>query len=314
MEVEGRSRGYLMTFGHPCRVNRAFVDRVSKPGTIALLALSILCAPTTAQAGIVEEAFEVPMNFKTLHWGEFTQNIKVTVFRDTEKAKSPYLILNHGRPVASEMSKFTRARYSQNSRYFVSLGFVVFVPTRVGYGETGGPDMETSGQQCDFSTEYDRPFANAADQVATVLSHAKMLPYVDPTRGLVVGQSFGGTTAMALSTRELPGLAGAVNFAGGAGGNPTTRPENPCYPHRIEKLFEDYGSKAKVPTIWLYSENDRFWGPALPKKWFDAFVKGGGKGKFVPLPPHGRDGHGIFSANPEAWKPAFEAFLREVGF
>ena len=90
--------------------------------------------------------------------------------------------------------------------------------------------------------------------------------------------------------------------------------ENYVEPQLVEAVFREYGSKAKVPTLWLYSENDRFWGPDLPKQWFDAFVKGGGQGKFIPLPPHGRDGHGIFSGNPAAWKPAFEAFLREVGF
>ena len=290
------------------------INRILKSGTIALLALSIPYTPTTAQADIVEEVIEVPMSFKTLYWGEFTRNIKVTVFHDTQRKKAPYLVINHGRPTRDEMHKFKRSRYSQNSRYFVSLGFVVFVPTRVGYGETGGPDMETAGQRCDFSTEYDQPFANAADQVVSVINHAKTLPYVDPTRGLVVGQSFGGATSIALATRDLPGLKGAVNFSGGSGGNPTNNPENPCFPQLLEQLFQDYGSRAKIPTVWLYSENDLFWGPTLPKKWFDAFVKGGGKGKFVPLPPHGRDGHGIFSANIEAWKPAFEAFLHEVGF
>ncbi len=303
----------MINRGSP-RVICNVVNCISRLGTIALLALSFLCALTAARADIIEEVIEVPTSLKTLYWGEFTRNIKVTVFRDTQREKSPYLVINHGRPTRDEMHKFTRSRYSQNSRYFVSLGFVVLVPTRIGYGETGGPDMESAGQRCDFSTEYDQPFATAADQVMTVINHANTLPYVDPTRGLIVGQSFGGATTVALSARELPGVAGAVNFAGGSGRNPTSNPDNPCFPQRIEKLFEEYGSKAKIPTIWFYSENDRFWGPELPKKWFDAFIKGGGKGKFVPLPPHGRDGHGIFSAKPDTWKPAFEAFLREVGF
>jgi dienelactone hydrolase len=295
-------------------VIRVRVDRLPRTGSIALLVLLVLWDPAPARANVIEEIIEVPMSFKTLYWGEFTQNIKVTVFRDTRKEKSPYLLLNHGRPVASEMFKFTRSRYSQNSRYFVSLGFAVFVPTRVGYGVTGGPDMESSGVRCDPGTNYVAVFANAADQAVTVVNHAKTLPYVDPARGLIVGQSFGGATSLALSARELMGVAGVVNFAGGSGGNPTNNPENPCMPHLIETLFQDYGSKSKIPTLWLYSENDRYWGPALPKRWFEAFVKGGGKGRFVPLPPHGRDGHGIFSANPEAWKSAFEEFLREVGF
>ena len=151
-----------MTSGDPLHVVHACVDRILRLGAIALLALSIPWAPMSARANVVEEVIEVPMSFKTLHWGEFTQNIKVTVFRDTQREKSPYLLLNHGRPVASERFKFTRSRYLSSSRYFVSLGFAVFVPTRVGYGVTGGPDMEASGTRCDLGIDYNRRFMAAA--------------------------------------------------------------------------------------------------------------------------------------------------------
>lgn len=51
-----------------------------------------------------------------------------------------------------------------------------------------------------------------------VLRSAASLPYVDLTPGIVVGQSFGGMTSIALSTKAVPGLVAAVNFAGGGGG------------------------------------------------------------------------------------------------
>jgi hypothetical protein len=69
-----------------------------------------------------------------------------------------------------------------------------------------------------------------------------------------------------------------------------------------------------VPTLWLYSSNDRFWGPQLPRTWFAAFTEAGGKGEFVQLPSYKDNGHGIFSGNPVAWKPAFEQFLHTIGF
>jgi len=34
----------------------------------------------------------------------------------------------------------------------------------------------------------------------------------------------------------------------------------------------------------------------------------------VQLPPYGEDGHGSFTRNPAAWRPAFEEFLRRNGF
>ncbi len=74
------------------------------------------------------------------------------------------------------------------------------------------------------------------------------------------------------------------------------------------------GAAAKVPSLWLYSLNDRFWGPRLPHQWFRSFVAAGGKAQFVQLPSFADDGHKSFAGNSTAWIPAFEAFLQEIGF
>lgn len=264
-------------------------------------------------AAVIEEVIEAPVSVKTIYGQEVNQSIKVTVFRDDTREKAPYLVLNHGRPASeADFVKMKRQRYSENSRYFVGLGFAVLVPTRVGYGESGGPDVEYSGR-CD-SKNFTPVYDSAAAQTVAVLKAAANLPYVDTSRGIVVGQSFGGMTSITLSTVELPGLVGAVNFAGGGGGNPTDRPANPCGSYRLAALYKDYGAKAKVPTLWLYSENDRYWGAELPKEWFNSFVQAGAKAEFVQLPPYKEDGHGIFSGNRNAWKSAFENFLRKLGF
>lgn len=143
-----------------------------------------------------------------------------------------------------------------------------------------------------------------------MIDYAKSLGYVDPTGGLVVGQSYGGTTAIALAAKAVPGVMGAVNFAGGGGGNPRVHPQRPCREDMLAELFADYGRTARMPTLWLYSENDMYFGARLPKGWFDGFVRRGGQGRFVTLPPHGEDGHSSFTRNPEAWRPHFERFLR----
>ena len=284
--------------------------RMRKKWTFAILPL---CVSALSYAAVLEDVIDVPVSVKTIYGQEANQTIKVTVFRDDQREKAPYLVLNHGRPAsAADFAKMRRQRYSENSRYFVSLGFVVFVPTRVGYGESGGPDVEYSGR-CD-SRDFAPVYSAAADQTAAVLKTAMNLTYVDLSRGIVVGQSFGGMTSIAISARGMPGLVGAVNFAGGGGGNPSGRPENPCSAYRLATLYKDYGATSKVPTLWLYSENDRYWGPALPKKWFSGFVDAGGKARFVQLPPYKEDGHGIFTGNSSSWKPAFEEFLRDIGF
>ncbi|MCG2577135.1 hypothetical protein LZ012_09005 [Dechloromonas sp. XY25] len=272
-----------------------------------------LCASALSYAAVVEEVIDVPVRVKTIYGQEANQTIKVTLFRDDQREKAPYLVLNHGRPASeTDFFKMKRQRFAENSAYFVWLGFAVLVPTRVGYGESGGLDVEYSGR-CN-SRNFAPVYAAAAEQTIAVLEAATGLPHVDLSRGIAVGQSFGGMTSITLATLDVPGLIGAVNFAGGDGGNPSEHPENPCSAHRLATLYSDYGAAAKVPTLWLYSENDRYWGAELPRKWFKGFVDAGGKGQFVQLPPYKDNGHGIFTGNPDSWKPAFEAFLRDVGF
>jgi dienelactone hydrolase len=281
-----------------------------------LLAL-VLAWAGMANAKLVEEAVELQATVTTMYGKAVTHPFKVTVFRDDARGRSPFLVLNHGRAYkAEDMAKMGRARYSENSRYFVAQGFAVFVPTRIGYGVTGGEDVEYTGA-CQ-SRSYPAGYEAAAQQSVVTIEYARARPYVDPQRGLAVGQSFGGATAITLAAKNLPGVLGAVNFAGGGGGNPVTRVAQPCRPDLLEAMFASYGALARVPTLWLYSENDKYFGPKLPREWFEAYRAKGGTGEFVLLPPLdpalGDDGHATFTRNPSAWRPHFEAFLRKTGF
>ena len=277
----------------------------------ALLFLA-LNSPLLA-AAVIEEIIEVPVSVKTIYDQTVSQSISVTVWRDNTREKAPFLILNHGRPAtAAALAAMGRQRYSANSAYFVRRGFVVLVPTRVGYGPAGGTDVEYSGSCA--GRMYPPVYQAAAQQTLDVINRAKDLPYVDVTRGLIVGQSFGGATAITLASLNPNGVVGAINFAGGGGGNPDTSPEQPCRPDLLERMFRDYGKTARIPTLWVYSENDRYFGKTFPRKWFDAFVAAGGQGTFLQLPPHGSDGHSSFTANPAAWQAAVEEFLKKVGF
>lgn len=277
------------------------------------LALALLACALPARAILQEQVIELPVSVTTAKGKAVSQPIKVTVFRDDAIARSPFLILNHGRAAKREdHAKLGRARYSANSKYFVGKGFAVFVPTRIGYGVTGGPDVEDSGA-C-RSKNYPPVYEATAQHTLQILAYARALPYVDGERGIVLGQSFGGTAAITIAAKNTPGVVAAVNFAGGGGGNPTDRPRDPCRPDLLGKLFAGYGKSARMPTLWLYSENDRYFGKEHPHAWFKAFVAAGGKGEFVQLPAHGEDGHGSFTSNPDAWKPALDAFLRRNGF
>lgn len=277
------------------------------------LAASMLLAAAGATAAVVEELVRVEVTLRHEILGEIRHELPVTVFRDDAIARAPFVVLGHGRATsAAANAALGQARYTANSRYLVSLGFAVFVPTRIGYGIAGGQDLEYSGE-C-VAKRYAPGYDAAAQQTRAVVAYARGRPDIDPGRGLVMGQSYGGATAIAVAADPPEGVRAAVNFAGGGGGRPATHPGQPCSPQAMERLLGGYGATARIPTLWLYAENDRYMGARHPREWFEAFLRAGGRGRFVALPAHGEDGHSSFTRNPGAWRPAFEDFLREAGF
>ncbi|CAO6129584.1 COG0412 Dienelactone hydrolase and related enzymes [Candidatus Pelagibacterales bacterium] len=278
------------------------------------LILFLFCNSSFAR--IIEEIIEVPVSVSNSNFSnnpKFEQKITVTIWRDDSVKKSPYLLFSHGRAgTDQERGKFGRSSEKRNSEYFVSKGFTVILPTRIGYGVSGGPDADYSGA-CG-NKNYLEARKVAIDQSKQVLNHVFDFSYIDRTKGIVVGQSVGGFTTIGLSAENIPGLKGAINFAGGDGGDPIKSAEKPCGDYLIKDTFAKYGASNKVPTLWLYSVNDKFWGEQLPKDWFAAFQKAGGKGQFISLPAYKEDGHSIFRGDLNAWKNDFEKFIKEIGF
>ncbi len=279
-----------------------------------ILILFLFCNSSFAR--IIEEIIEVPVSVSNSNFTnnpKFEQKITVTIWRDDSIKKAPYLLFSHGRAgTDQERGKFGRSSEKRNSEYFVSKGFTVILPTRIGYGVSGGPDADYSGA-CG-NKNYLEARKVAIDQSKQVLNHVFDFSYIDRTKGIVVGQSVGGFTTIGLSAENISGLKGAINFAGGDGGDPIKSAEKPCGDYLIKDTFAKYGASNKVPTLWLYSVNDKFWGEQLPKDWFAAFQKAGGKGQFISLPAYKEDGHSIFRGDLNAWKNDFEKFIKEIGF
>src|SRR5690349_6769571 len=275
-----------------------------------ILAALVACIATAipASARLVEESVDIPVEVSDPRGRSVRQSVRVVTYRDDERTKTPFLILNHGRSSDPAKRQDVRAaQFQANARYFVNQGFAVFFVIRVGYGATGGPDVENSGP-CNAKL-YGTVYETGANQTLSVIDHAKSRAYIGPGRGVVMGQSFGGTTAIAIAAKNTAGVLAAINFAGGGGGRPDTHPGDPCGPDRMSSLFAGYGDTSRIPTLWLYSENDKYWGATLPRSWLERFTEQGGPGEFVQLPPYKEDGHPIFTGNPDAWKPAVAGFL-----
>ena len=103
-----------------------------------------------------------------------------------------------------------------------------------------------------------------------------------------MGQSFGGTPAITIAAKNIPGVLATINFAGGGGGRPDTHPEEPCGADRMSELFANYGGTARIPTLWLYSENDKYWGQTLPRSWLERFQTKAAEGSSCSCRPTSR--------------------------
>lgn len=283
-------------------------------GVCRSLMLAVLAgiAATACAAGAEEQVIRVPVQIRDATGVALAQDIVVTIFETPGRASYPLLVLSHGRPTADRAS-LNRVRYSEAARFFAGLGFSVWVPTRAGYGASGtGTDPEYAGP-CS-NRNFARSFGTAADQVQQVIEYARREPRIDARRIVLVGQSYGGAASMAAAARNLPGVVAAVNFAGGGGGNPETRPGEPCSASISTATFGGYGHTTRVPTLWIYTENDLFFGPRHTQAWFAAFRANGGNGEYRLLPPFGDNGHRLFTRGFDIWAPMVRQFLEAHGF
>jgi hypothetical protein len=114
--------------------------------------------------------------------------------------------------------------------------------------------------------------------------------------------------------RNPKGLLGGINFSGGAGGDPVKNPGRPCGVQQIASYWGSLAKNATVPMLWLYWQNDKYWGAEIPKDWHKAWVDGGGKADFKSFPPAGEDGHSGMTIDMNAWLPVVDEFLNNLGF
>ncbi|NBX04771.1 MAG: hypothetical protein EBR18_01430 [Betaproteobacteria bacterium] len=257
-----------------------------------------------------EEVVRIQVTVKDMYGREATKPVPITIYRPAGEGPFPLVVMNHGRSPADKRALQTRSRPEPVARYLVAKGFVVMAPTRIGYWETYG-DFDPESSAC----KTIEPMSIAASQqVLATVEFAKTLPYVDASRWLVAGQSVGGLTTVATVGRAPAGLLGGINFSGGTGGNPDLSPGSPCNPYATTRYWGDIAKNAKAPMLWMYWENDKYWGPSNPKTWHRAWVDGGGQAQFVGFGPSGKDGHYGVSEDMDHWLPVVDRFLQDLGF
>jgi dienelactone hydrolase len=190
---------------------------------------------------------------------------------------------------------------------FARRGWAVVIVMRRGYGSSDGGWAEAYGS-CDSANYTAAGTAGAAD-LKTTLEFVAHRPDIDPTRIIAVGVSAGGFATVAITADPPPGLVAAISFAGGRGSQES---DKVCAPDHLVAAFRAFGQRSRVPMLWVYAENDHFFGPALAQQFKAAFTSGGGSVDFVTAPAFGNDGHSLFSAaGISDWTPYVEKFLQQ---
>jgi len=140
-----------------------------------------------------------------------------TIFRPDDDEPHPVVIINHGMPFDGDFHALERYRFAAASQWFVNHGWAVVVPMRRGYGASEGECVEGTGGS--DNPDFYLAGQSTANDIAAVIAYVRTLPFVDPARVVVLGQSAGAWGTLAVAGRNPPGVIAAIAFAPGRGMN-----------------------------------------------------------------------------------------------
>ena len=292
----------------PCDLLRAAARRTVWAGLVLGLLCAVLgvlvLAPAHNASPYVREDIRIPV-------ADGHYSLALTILRPRGDGPFGAVVLNHGvGEGARERFLESPTLFIQAASAFVARGYAVIMPLRRGFGETGGAFAEDAGE-CS-SPHYGRGERAAANDVLAAYEFARKLPYVDPDRMILAGQSAGGVASLYAAAQQPEGLIAVLAFAAGRGGNPALHPGMPCAAEALAALFQDLGVSVRVPVLMYYAENDLYFGPAASRSWFQRFQAGGVEAEYVLQPPFGNNGHFVFgdTRGVALWLPTVERFLQ----
>ena len=241
--------------------------------------------------------------------------IAATILRPDAQGPFGVVVLNHGVSAsARERARESSDLLINSAAVFARRGYVVVLPLRRGFGDTGG-DMAEDPGSCS-NPDYKGAEKNAAEDVMVAYNYARSLPYVDSNRMILAGQSAGGMVSVfTAGTRNPQGLVAVLAFAAGRGGDPDINPGIPCAIEPIARVMDMLGKNIRVPVLFNYSENDLFFSPKISRGWFDRFNASGAGAEYALQPAFGKDGHYLFgdTLGVRYWLPTVEGFLGRHG-
>jgi len=266
--------------------------------------LAVLSAIAPAQAQNVADEFVTERTYFRTHVNGKAVRLEGLVIKRADlTGPLPIALITHGKSAnLADMLALRASDYSPYARDLARRGYLSVVVLRRGFGQSDGP-MPVN-VTCNTDT-FANVFSADADDLQGALDVAAKRPDADPQRAIAIGVSAGGAAVMALAARNPANLKGVINVSGGL--------QTPDCPKEdvLVNAFKAYGESSRVPTIWVYANNDSLFGPKLVERMQAAYLDGGGDAKLVMFDKFGNDGHSIFSepAGRVKWLMEMDAFL-----
>ena len=280
---------------------------------LAIIAL-LACRPATADEsasppGIQEEMWALPFPLPVLSY----------VVRPLGDGPFPLAVMNHGISLdANQRTMFPTVEYRDAAFWFARRGYFVISPLRYGASSLDDQDRGLYGAVFAHVGSCDNPnFRGPGLAIATldewVIENMQKKKQIIPGKAIVVGQSGGGWGAIALASRNPTSVRAIVTFAAGRGGRVDGKPNNNCAPDKLVAATGEFGRTAHVPMLWIYAENDSYFGPQLTKRMHDAFTAAGGDAEYHLFPAFGNDGHFLIDSTDAVplWAPLVSQFLEK---
>jgi invasion protein IalB len=278
--------------------------------TIALLACHPASGDESASpARVEEEMWALPFPLPVLAY----------VVRPLGDGPFPLVVMNHGISLdAHQRTMFPPIEYRDAAFWFARRGYFVISPLRYGASSLDAKDVGLFGAVFGHVGSCDNPnFRGPGLAIATlnewVIENMQKKKQIIPGKAIVVGQSGGGWGSIALASRNPPLVGAVITFAAGRGGRVDGKPNNNCAPDKLVVAIGEFGSTARVPMLWIYTENDSYFGPALTKRMHSAFTAAGGNAEFHMFPAFGDDGHFMIDSADAVslWAPLVSQFLEQ---
>ena len=268
---------------------RSLLLRLLLTALLVLTSMRWVEADPSPQPQLQEEVWGLPYEIPIFAY----------VVHPVGKGPFPLVVMNHGVSMDTKArSFFPLVEFRNAAFWFAGQGYMVVAPVRPGYGG-GGFDVPERGIVSPFfghvgpceHPNFTRVGLVIANLDTWVIDYFLAQKAVQPGKAIVVGQSAGGWGAIALSSLNPASVRAIIVFAAGRGGRVDGKPNNNCAPDKLVEATGDFGKTARIPMLWLYSENDTYFGPSLAKRMHEAFTAGGGDAEFHMLPPINGDGH-----------------------